>query len=91
MNLESLRSGIRRWWLAPPLVPSVFYQTMQKRGFLGLYCNVGCCCRHAFAEEYALTAGKVAEQMAKVRAEEVAARDLFRAAVDHYVPNALIT
>jgi len=53
-------------------------------------CLAECMRRSAFAETYALTAGKLAEQMAKVRAEEVAARDDFRAAVDRFVPNAVI-
>ncbi len=47
-------------------------------------------CRSAFAETYALTAGKVAEQIAKLRAVELAARDDFRAAVERYVPSSVL-
>lgn len=43
-------------------------------------------CRKAFAQVYAAEAGRVAETMARLRAEELTARDEFRSAVERYIP-----
>lgn len=46
--------------------------------------------RKAFTELYAGQAGELAEQMARLRAKEAAARDAFRSAVERYVPGPVL-
>lgn len=50
------------------------------------HCLSECMRRKAFAQVYAGEAGRVAETMARLRAEELTARDDFRSAVERYIP-----